>query len=84
MALGEAIEHIRQWVAQPNVTFLVPGPDHLDVALGLLESAGTAANLTTDAQLAAFALENGGEVHSNDTDFGRFQHVSWVDPLRMG
>lgn len=38
-------------------------------------------NLTTDVHLAAHAIEAGGEVHSNDTDFARFQGLRWVNPL---
>jgi predicted nucleic acid-binding protein len=52
------------------------------VALRLLERVGTGANLTTDAQLAAYAVEFGGTIHSNDADFGRFAGVPWEDPLR--
>ena len=40
-----------------------------------------AANLTTDAQLAALAIEHQGELHSNDADFGRFPRLRWVNPL---
>lgn len=58
-----------------------PGSNHPKIALGLLEQAGTAGNLTTDAQSAAYALENDGEMHSNDTEFGRFPGVTWVNPL---
>ncbi|WP_157224071.1 hypothetical protein [Nocardia paucivorans] len=36
------------------------GSDHLRIALDLLIKAGIAANLTTDTQLAAYALEQQG------------------------
>lgn len=32
-------------------------------------------------QLAAAAIENGATLCSNDTDFGRFLGLSWVNPL---
>lgn len=38
-------------------------------------------NLATDVQIAAHAIERNGEVHSNDTDFGRFEGLHWVNPL---
>lgn len=60
---------------------LTPGPRHLEVAFRLLRSIGTAGNLTTDAQIAAFAIENQAEVHSNDADFGRFEGLRWANPL---
>jgi predicted nucleic acid-binding protein len=38
--------------------------------------------LTTDLHLAALAIENQAELHSNDTDFGRFPGLRWHNPLR--
>jgi uncharacterized protein len=42
---------------------------------------GTGGSLTTDVQLAAHAIENQAELHSNDRDFGRFAGLRWVNPL---
>jgi toxin-antitoxin system PIN domain toxin len=78
----DAITFVRDWLAQPNVDLLTPGPRHLDIALELIEKLGTAGNLTTDVQLAAYAIEHNAEMHSNDTDFGRFAKLRWIDPLR--
>jgi aspartate/methionine/tyrosine aminotransferase len=33
-------------------------------------------------QLAALAIEHQGELHSNDSDFGRFPRLRWLNPLR--
>jgi predicted nucleic acid-binding protein len=46
-----------------------PWPRHLEVAFSLLRDVGTGGNLSTDVQLAAFALEYDARVYSNDTDF---------------
>lgn len=81
LSVSGAVGYIHQWSALPSADILVPGPRHLDIALSLVESAGTAGNLTTDAQLAAYALEYGAELHSNDTDFGRFSELRWINPL---
>jgi len=81
LAVTDALQRVRRWLAQPNVTFLVPGIRHLDIAFTLLGGLGTAANLTTDVQLAAHAIEHGGELHSNDRDFARFEGLRWFDPL---
>ncbi len=81
-SVAEALGQVRGWLAQPNVTFLRPGPRHLDICFGLLEMLGTGGNLTTDVQLAAHAIEERAELHSHDMDFGRFPDVQWVDPLR--
>jgi hypothetical protein len=42
---------------------------------GLLRDTGTAGNLTTDAHLAALALEYGAGIVSFDRDFARFSGV---------
>jgi uncharacterized protein len=81
MAVDEAITRVEAWLARPHVHFVQPGPRHLEIAFGLLRHMGSAAQLTTDAQLAALAIEHQGEVHSNDTDFGRFPQLRWVNPL---
>jgi hypothetical protein len=47
----------------------------------LLEPLGTAGNLTTDAHLAALALEHDAELCSVDADFSRFPGLRWSNPL---
>ena len=81
LSVEDALDRVRQWLARPNVTFIVPGTRYLEIAFRLFEQLGTAANLTTDVQLAAHAIEHGGEVHSNDADFRRFDGLRWADPL---
>lgn len=76
-----AVDYVRGWLARPTVEFLHPGPRHLEIAFELLTGIGTAANLTTDVQLAAYAIELDAELCSNDADFGRFPRVRWVNPL---
>jgi uncharacterized protein len=82
MPVEKATDNVRQWLGRPNVSHLLPGKRHLDIALDLLDSCGTAANLTTDVQLAAFAIEHDAELHSNDSDFARFDELTWVNPLK--
>lgn len=82
LPVARATAYVHDWLAQPSVDLLLPGPRHLGIALQLLDDVGAAGNLTTDVQLAAHAIERGGEVHSNDTDFARFAGLAWVDPLQ--
>jgi hypothetical protein len=82
VAVDEAIRRVETWLGQPHVTQLVAGARHLSIAFDLLRSLGTTKNLTTDVQLAAHAIENQAELHSNDTDFARFPGVRWVNPLQ--
>ena len=81
LSVAAAAEYVHEWLARPQAVFLSPGPEHVRRTLDLLASVGTGANLTTDAQLAAYALEFDGAIHSNDADFGRFPGVRWVNPL---
>jgi toxin-antitoxin system PIN domain toxin len=81
LAVEDAVGRVRQWLAREQVVSLVPGSGHLETAFRLLKAAGTAGNLTTDAQIAAHAIEQNGEVHSNDSDFGRFEGLRWINPL---
>ncbi len=82
LGLAAALAMVESWLTQPHVHFLVPGPDHLQIAFGLMRRLGAAANLTTDVQLAAHAIENQAVLYSNDTDFARFEGLRWVNPLQ--
>jgi hypothetical protein len=81
LSSAAACANVRAWLAQPYVGILHPGDRHAEVVFGLLESLGTAGNLTTDAHLAALAIEHQAELHSTDADFGRFLGLRWVNPL---
>lgn len=81
MTVSEASQRVASWLARPNVRLLVAGPGHVEAVCRLLTKAGTAGNLVTDAQIAAFALEYGATVHSADTDFARLTGVRWKNPL---
>jgi hypothetical protein len=77
----ESIAHVKAWLARPRVRVLEPGPRHPDILEHILDAAGVAAALTTDAHLAALAIENQCEIHSNDADFARFPGLRWRNPL---
>lgn len=82
LAIEQALAYVRDWLGRPSVRYLAPGPGHLDLTFDMLETLGTAGNLTTDVQLAALAIEFDAEVYSNDSDFARFSDLRWVNPLR--
>lgn len=69
---AEALAAVEAWLAPPNAVLLEPGPRHLSVLRGLLTDAGTAGNLTTDAHIAALALENRCPVATFDRGIARF------------
>lgn len=78
---GEALGHIRSWLAQPQAHLIEPGPRHLDLLESLAAAARITGELTTDLHLAALAIEHQAELHSNDSDFGRFPGLRWVNPI---
>lgn len=81
MTIETALSHVESWLGRPDLRFALPGPRHLEIAFGLLRQVDASTDLTTDVQLAAFAIEHNGEVHSIDTDFARFPGLRWVNPL---
>lgn len=71
-SVSDALDTVDAWLAPPNAVLLEPGPRHLSVLRGLLTDAGTAGNLTTDAHIAALALENQCPVATFDHGLARF------------
>jgi len=81
LSAEQAMAVVDGWLEQPMVHLVEPGPGHWPILRLLLIQAGTAANLTSDAHLAALAIEHGYTLHSADHDFKRFVGLRHVDPL---
>lgn len=79
---AEALDYLDGWLAQPVATVVPPTERHASHLRELLASVGTAGNLTSDAHLAALAIEHGAELCSCDTDFACFPGLRWRDPLK--
>ncbi|MFN0313819.1 MAG: type II toxin-antitoxin system VapC family toxin, partial [Burkholderiales bacterium] len=80
LAIAQAAGFIDDWLAQPYVTFIGPSDGHWPILKNLLVAGGAAGNLTSDAHLAALAIEHGYEIASSDNDFRRFTGVTLVNP----
>ena len=78
---AQAVDYVLEWFRFPHVTPVNPGPGQLTHLRRNLVAAGVGANLVTDAHVAALSMEYQAEVHSNDTDFGRFPGLRWRNPL---
>jgi hypothetical protein len=76
-----AVAYVDDWLAQPYVHAVVPGERHWAILRAVLEASGSAGNLTSDAHLAALALEHDAVVCSTDNDFKRFPGLRHVNPL---
>ncbi len=68
----DAMTLVESWLSRAAAVTVEPTSRHPSILRGLLEQAGTAGNLTTDAHIAALAIEHGGAVVSFDRDFERF------------
>jgi len=77
----EALDRTRSWLYRPQAHLLVPGPRHLEILTEIMGAARASGRLTTDAHLAAMAIERQAELHSNDADFSRFPGLRWTNPL---
>lgn len=83
LAVADAIAIVDGWFAQSTAVLLHPGSRHWDTLRSLLSHAGTAGNLTTDAHLAALAIEYRATLCTTDRDFSRFgSRLRFLNPLK--
>jgi uncharacterized protein len=75
MSVEEATGQAETWLAAPAAVVAQPTARHAALLRGLLRDTGTAGNRTTDAHLAALAIEHGADIVSYDRDFARFPAV---------
>jgi toxin-antitoxin system PIN domain toxin len=80
LSLDDAVGYVDSWLQQPPVELVVPGPNHWKILRTLITASGTAGNLTSDAHLAAHALEGGWTLVSTDNDFRRFSGLNVLNP----
>ncbi len=76
-----AAAKVDTWLSVENVHIVHEKDDHWETLKSLLEGAGTAGNLTTDAHLAALALSYDAVLVSCDADFARFKGLRRLNPL---
>lgn len=82
MEVGEAVGRVEEWLTLAHVHLIHPPQTHFQTWSALLKALGSAGNLTTDAHLAALAIERGLVLHTTDADFSRFPGLKWRNPLR--
>ena len=83
LSVQEAVGRVRRWLDHPRVRIVSPGERHGEILFRLLTDLGTAGNLTSDAHLAALAIEYQAEIVSTDADFSRFPGLRWFNPLAV-
>lgn len=83
LPVATALGLVQQWLGAPCVVVLEPGPRHLGILLDLLLPKGTGGNLTSDAHLAAIAIEHCAELQTTDADFAAFPGLRWRNPIEF-
>ncbi|HXE31142.1 MAG TPA: type II toxin-antitoxin system VapC family toxin [Terriglobales bacterium] len=78
---SHALEMVASWLQRSNVMTLVPGPRHWPLFQQMMREGQCRGPLSTDASLAALALEHGAEFCTTDRDFSRFPGLRWRNPL---
>ena len=80
-SLPVVLSIIDSWLAQAAVEILHPGARHWEIFRKLCVGADASGNLSTDAHLAALAIEHDAVLYSADNDFARFPGLRWKNPL---
>lgn len=81
LTAAQAWQAMDGWLASPVAWIPPAGERTVAVLRDLMTDEGVAGVRTTDAQLAAIALEHGVPLVSADADFARFPGLAWVNPL---
>ncbi len=83
LSTAAAFEMVDVWLSSDCVSLLSPGERHYSFFRELLVTLGVGGKLTTDAYIAAMAMENRATIFSNDSDFHRFEGVRLENPLSV-
>jgi len=81
LTTAEAWAVVDSWFAVPVVWVPAAGERTVRILERLMLDQHLTSAMTTDAQLAALAIEHGVAVVSADTDFARFPELTWINPL---
>lgn len=81
LSIKEATQTVDGWLAQPRVQILEPTDRFWGILQSLLVESQATGNLSSDAYLAALAIDHDCELCSTDADFSRFQALRWRNPL---
>lgn len=81
LLVEEAMGVIEDLKVHAQVVMVGPGRKHWELLAAQMNVANVRGSGTTDAVLAALALEQGARLASADAGFLRFPEVVWVNPL---
>ena len=79
---AQATRAVAGWFGSGLIVALDPGPRYLQILEEILARTEATTRLVADATIAALAIENDAEVHTNNArDFQRFPGLLWRNPL---
>lgn len=81
LILEEATKTVDRWLDQPSVVIIEPTAGFGGILRNLLVESQAIANLSSDAYLAALAIDHDCELCSTDADFSRFKGLRWRNPI---
>jgi toxin-antitoxin system PIN domain toxin len=83
LTLPQALENARAILAQPRISRIDPGPDHLEIFEEVCQEASVVeGNFVHDCRIAAIMRENGvNRILTRDTAFRRIPGIEVVDPF---
>ncbi|HEX6331222.1 MAG TPA: TA system VapC family ribonuclease toxin [Actinomycetota bacterium] len=73
---------VEDWLSADAVWVPQATERHAEILGSLIRRYQLRGNLVPDAEIAALAIEHGLAVCSADSDFARFQEITWTNPLR--
>ncbi len=79
-SVDDALDQINDWLGATPAMVPAPTASHHDTLARLLRAAGRAGNLTTDAHLAAIAIDHRATMVTFDGDFAQFKGLRWTRP----
>jgi len=79
--MAVALATVDNWLELENVTIIAPGSKRWQIFKTLCLATALTGDLSTDAHLAALAIEYNATLYSTDSDCARFPGLRWRNPL---
>lgn len=79
--LNDCLDRVNQWLYHPITQLVSEAENHWSTYRSAMAETKAVGKLSTDAHFAALAISRGATLVSCETDFSRFRHLRWENPL---
>jgi len=79
--IAESVQIVARWMKHPNIIVVEPTNRHWQLLSEILVAGQVRSAMTTDADIATYAIEHGAVLHTQDRDFNRFPGLRVENPL---